>query len=165
VEEEVMMKTFGHVLVALTLMTPGVSGCGDENGGQDPQNLIGTWRTATLHVLSQRTDCPGEIQVSEDISVSCATGTLTFQEDGSVVQVETTDEYGDPYDWRAEGTWSTSGEILTVTITEEGPDAEHLQPIDPPDVFPWMWSVSGDTLTLGWTAFGLTAEATFVYEE
>jgi hypothetical protein len=75
--------------------------------------------------------------------------------------VDTTDEYADPYDWRTEGTWSTQEDILTVTLTEEGPDADNLQPIDPPDVFPWMWSISGDTLTLGWTAFGLSAEGIF----
>lgn len=151
----------GTVLSALVLLMPGASGCNGGDGSQDPQNLIGTWRTATLHVLSQTTSCPGEIQLTEDISVSCATETLTLQEEGSLVQVQTTDEYGDPYDWRTEGTWSTSGDILTVTLTEEGPDADNLEPIDPPDVFPWMWSVSGDTLTLGWTAFGFTVEGTF----
>jgi hypothetical protein len=151
----------GYALAALAIVMISASACGGGDGSQDPQNLIGTWRTATLHVLNQTTDCPGEIQLADDISVSCSTGTVMFEEDGSFVQVDTTDEYADPYDWRTEGTWSTQEDILTVTLTEEGPDADNLQPIDPPDVFPWMWSISGDTLTLGWTAFGLSAEGIF----
>ena len=151
----------GCMFALLALPTLGVSGCGGGDDSQDPQNLIGTWRTTTIHVLTQTTNCPGEIQVTEDISVSCATETLTFQEGGSLLQVQTTDEYGDPYDWRTEGTWSTNDDLLTVMLTKEGPDADNLQSIDPPDVFPWMWSVSADTLTLGWTAFGFSVEGTF----
>ena len=145
----------------LALLTLGVSACGGEDGGHDPQNLIGTWRTATIHVLTQTTTCPGEIQLTEDISVSCSTETLTFQEDGSLVQVQTTDEYGDPYDWRTEGTWSVDDDLLAVTLTKEGPDADSFQPIQPPDSFIWMWSVSQDTLTIGWMTSLASVEGTF----
>jgi hypothetical protein len=145
----------------LVLLTAGPSACGGEDGGNDPQNLIGTWRNATIHVLGQTTTCPGEIELTEGVSVSCSTDTLTFHEDGSLVQVQTTDEYGDPYDWRTEGTWSVDDDLLAVTLTKEGPDADSLQSIEPPDSFIWMWSVSSNTLTIGWTTSLATVEGTF----
>jgi len=151
----------GFVFAILALLIPGASACGGEDGSRDPQNLVGTWLTATIHVLGRTTSCPGEIELTEDISVSCATETLAFRQDGSLVQVQTTDEYGDPYDWRTEGTWSVDDDLLAVTLTEEGPDADSLQPIEPPDSFLWMWSVSQDTLTIGWTTSLATIEGTF----
>lgn len=151
----------GSVFAVLALLTLGASACGGEDGSPDPQNLIGTWLTATIHVLGQTTNCPGEIQLTEDIAVSCSTETLAFHQDGTLVQVQTTDEYGDPYDWRTEGTWSVDDDLLAVTLTKQGPDANSLEPIEPPEIFIWMWSVSKDTLTLGWTTLGATVEGTF----
>jgi hypothetical protein len=150
-----------YASVILALLVLGLSACGGEDGSHDPQNLIATWLNSTIHVLGQTTTCPGEIQLTEDISVSCSTETFTFHEDGSLVQVQTTDEYGDPYDWRTEGTWSVNDDLLMVTLTEEGPDADSLQPIEPPESFIWMWSVSKDTLTMGWTTSLATVEGTF----
>jgi hypothetical protein len=150
------------VFATLTLLTVGAPACGGgEDGSHDPQNLIGTWLNATIHVLGQTTTCPGEIQLTEDVSVSCATETFAFHEDGSLIQVQTTDEYGDPYDWRTEGTWSVNDDLLAVTLTKEGPDADSLERIEPPETFLWMWSVSKDTLTIGWTTPLATVEGTF----
>ncbi len=143
-----------------------VLGCGDDgNGGQDPQSILGTWLTDSIEVLGRQTDCPGEIQLTEDSSVACFTETLTFNPDGSFVQVQTTDEYGQPYDWRTEGAWSNNEDLLTITLAMEGPDAENLQPIEPPDNWVWMWSVSGDTLTIGITTSFASVEAFFTRQD
>jgi hypothetical protein len=70
------------------------------------------------------------------------------------VDIQTTDEVGDPFDWRAEGTCSTAGSTLTLTSRREGPDADNLQAIDPPETVSASWSISGNTLTI-FTQLGL----------
>lgn len=122
------------------------------DGGPPPSgSILGTWVSVSIEVLGMTARCPGQIDLTEDTAVSCATETLTFNDDGTFVLVTTTDDTGAPYDWRTEGMWSTNEDVLTLTFTREGPDAESLQPIDPPQIWIWMWSASEDTLTVGIT--------------
>ena len=58
--------------------------------------------------------CPGEIEITDTLSVSCGTQATTFNADGTFADVQTTDEFGAPFDWRSEGTWSTQGSTLTL---------------------------------------------------
>jgi hypothetical protein len=112
---------------------------------------VGTWDAVSLEADGMSTDCPGEIELSATESVSCGTQSTTFDADGTFFEVETTDELGDPYDYRTEGTWSTQGSSLTLTYTAEGPDEDSLQPIEPPETETATWSVSGTTLTVSFT--------------
>lgn len=140
-------------------------GCGDEDGGGElAPELFGTWDLISLETDGLSTDCPGEIVLSETDSVSCGTQSTTFNPDGTLVGIETTDELGDPYDERSEGTWSTEGSTLILTYTQEGPDEDNLQPIDPPRVETATWSVTGTTLSIfAQSPFGdpVTVVATF----
>jgi hypothetical protein len=115
---------------------------------QQAPELVGTWDEVSITVDGMSTDCPGEIEVTDEISVACFTDAFTFNADNTFVRTTTTDEYGDPYDWRDEGTWSVNGTLLTITTTREGEDADHLEPVDPPTQEVATWSVSGDTLTM-----------------
>ena len=125
----------------------GIAACGDD-GATLASELFGTWDAVSIEAEGMSTNCPGEIELTATQSVSCGTEATTFNPDGTFVQVETTDELGDPFDWRSEGTWSTQGSTLTLTVTQEGPDADNLQPIDPPETQSATWSLSGTTLSL-----------------
>lgn len=129
-----------------------LAACGDD-GAALASELFGTWDAVSIEAEGMSTSCPGEIDLSDTSSVSCGTEAATFNADGTYVAVQTTDELGDPYDWRIEGTWSTSGDTLTLTYRQEGPDADNLEPIDPPETASASWSVSGNTLTTS-TQFG-----------
>jgi hypothetical protein len=124
-----------------------LAACGDD-GAALASELFGTWEVVSLEAEGMSTTCPGEIEFPDTSSVSCGTGATTFNADGTFVEVQTTDEFGDLFDWRTEGTWSTEGSALTLTYRQEGPDADHLEPIDPPETWSASWSVSGDALTL-----------------
>jgi hypothetical protein len=130
----------------------GLLGCGDD-GAALASELFGTWHAVSLEAEGMSTSCPGEIELSDTSSVSCGTEAATFNADGTYVEVQTTDELEVPFDWRIEGTWSTSGDTLTLTYRQEGPDADNLEPIDPPETASASWSVSGSTLTVS-TQFG-----------
>jgi hypothetical protein len=130
----------------------GLLGCGDD-GAALASELFGTWDAVSIEAEGMSTDCPGEIELSDMSSVSCGTEATTFNADGTYVAIQTTDELGEPFDWRIEGTWSTSGNTLTLTSTQEGPDADNLEPIDPPETAIASWSVSESTLTVS-TQFG-----------
>jgi len=123
--------------------------------------LVGTWDSVSMVVNGTSTDCPGEIEVTETISVACFTDAFTFNADNTFVLTTTTDEYGDPYDWREEGTWSVEGTLLTITTTREGSDADHLEPVDPPRQEVGTWSISGDTLTVSTHWEDLNVASTF----
>jgi hypothetical protein len=125
----------------------GLLGCGD-NGAALAPDLFGTWDAISIESEGMSTSCPGEIELSDTSSVSCGTEASTFNADGTYVAIQTTDELGDPFDWRTEGTWSTSGNTLTLTSRQEGPDADNLEPIDPPETGSASWSVTGSTLTV-----------------
>ncbi len=131
-------------------------GCGDEGLARE---LFGTWDQVSIEALGF-TDCPGEIWVTDtEIILTCGTLAHTFNADGTFVSIWTTDEFGDPYNWRREGTWSTEGSTLTLTTTKEGRDGDNLQRLHRPRTSTQTWSVSGDTLTLsveltGWHAPG-----------
>jgi len=142
---------FGWTLVSGAVLAIGATGCGDD-GGALPSELFGTWDAVSLEAEGMSTPCPGEIDITATDSVSCGTEATTFNADGTLVVVETTDELGDPFDWRQEGTWSTSGNTLTETVTREGPDASNLQAVDPPDVSAGTFRVSGSTLTVSVTS-------------
>jgi hypothetical protein len=140
------------VLALVGVPWVGLAGCGDDGAEVAPE-LIGTWDAVSLEAEGMSTSCPGEIELSDTSSVSCFTQAVTFNTDGTFVGVQTTDELGDPFDWRNEGTWSTEGSTLTLTYLQEGPDADNLEPIDPPETGSASWSVSGSTLTMS-TQFG-----------
>ena len=89
-----------------------------------------------------------EVLVSVGDIVEAGDEITTFNADGTFVEVQTTDESGVPFNWRSEGTWSTRGSSLNLISEQEGPDAENLQPIDPPEWQCATWSVSANTLAI-----------------
>ena len=118
--------------------------------------LFGTWDSVSMEAYGTSTDCPGEIQITDTYLLVCGTNVQTYNADGTFVAIRTTDEFGDPDNWRWEGMWSTEGSTLTWRTTKEGPDGDNLQPLDPPATSTNTWSVSGDTLALwmtGWPTF------------
>jgi hypothetical protein len=145
-----MKYRFSRLIWVLALVGApwvGLAGCGDD-GAALASELFGTWDAISIESEGMSTSCPGEIDLSDTSSVSCGTEASTFNADGTYVAIQTTDEFGDPFDWRIEGTWSTSGNTLTLTSRQEGPDADNLEPIDPPETVSASWSVSGSTLTV-----------------
>jgi hypothetical protein len=133
----------------------GVASCGDDGGGGAPQlasELFGTWDLVSIEAAEMIEPCPGEIVLSDEDAVSCGTQETTFNSDGTFVEIETTDELGDLFNFRSEGTWSTQGSALTLTYRQEGEDENSLQPIDPPVTESAMWSVAGSTLTVSITS-------------
>lgn len=125
----------------------GIAACGDD-GPTLASELFGTWDAVSIEAEGMSTSCPGEIEITDTLSASCGTQAPTFNSDGTFAEVQTTDEFGVPFDWRSEGIWSTQGSTLTLTSTHEGTDEGSLQPIDPPETQSATWSVSGSTLTL-----------------
>lgn len=106
-------------------------GCGDDAATLAPE-LFGTWVSTYTELNGMRSD---------DCLTDCAR--VTFNADGTYVIVVPTC----PPE-RGEGTWSTRGSILTLTRLRAGPDADNLQPFDPPRITTFGWSVSGDTLAM-----------------
>lgn len=134
------------VLVAAALLS---ASCGSEGGtAQLAEELFGTWDLISLEADGMTTDCPGEIMLGDEESVSCATQYLTLSANGTFIEIETTDELGNPFNYRYEGTWATSGNTLTLTYLREGPDENNLDPISPPETESGSWSLSGTTLTV-----------------
>ena len=131
----------------------GVAGCGGDGGGTDlASELLGTWDLESLEANDMSTDCPGEIELSDTEAVSCGTEATTLRGDGTFVEIETTDELGDPFNWRSEGTWTTQGSTLSLTYLQEGPDEDNLQAINPPKSESVTWSIAGSTLTISATS-------------
>lgn len=125
------------------------AGCGSE--GRAPtlaEELFGTWDLISIDVEGSSTDCPGEVLLGGEEPVSCGTEYRTLSSDGTFVQIETTDELGNPFDYRYEGRWATGASILTLNYLREGPDENNLDPISPSKTFIGTWSLSGTTLTV-----------------
>ena len=135
------------VLALVSIPSIGIAACGDD-GATLASELFGTWDAVSIEAEGMSTSCPGEIEITDTLSASCDTQATSFNADGTFAEVQTTNEFGEPFDWRSEGTWSTQGSTLTLTFTHEGPDADSLQPIDSPEPQSATWSVSGSTLTL-----------------
>lgn len=134
--------------VMLTACGGGGGGGGSDGGDTElAPELFGTWDVIELEVLAMSTPCPGEIAISPTESFDCSTTVVAFNADGTYVSIDTTDELGNPFDERTEGTWSTDGNMLTITETMEGPDAGNLDPIDPLEPISLTWSVSANRLT------------------
>ena len=141
----------GWVLGLVGVVFFAAVGCGDDDtgtGGTVSPELFGTWSLASIAAEGMSADCPGEVTLNATQSVSCGTQTNTFNSDGTFVEIQTTDELGDPDPFRSEGTWSTNGDMLSITYTMEGPDEDSLQPLVPPETQTATWSVAGTTLTL-----------------
>jgi hypothetical protein len=134
-------------LAVLLAACGGGGGTTNGGGGTLAAELFGTWNVTTIEVSGVIRNCPVDVVISPTESVSCSTTVVTFNADGTYVSVDTTDEFGVPFDERTEGTWSTAGNILTITETMEGPDAGSLVPIDPVEAISLTWIVSGNTLT------------------
>lgn len=136
--------------------TAGGGGMGGDGGaGGAPQlasELFGTWDLVSIEAAGMSMNCPGVIELNATEEVSCPTGATTFNSDGTFVEIETTDEFENPSSFWSEGTWSTQGSTLTLTFTQEGPDENNLQPVDPPETESAMWSVAGTTLTISVTS-------------
>lgn len=131
----------------------GVSGCGGDGGGTDlASELLGTWDLESLEADEMSTDCPGEIELNATEAVSCGTEASILNADGTFVEIETTDELGDPFNWRSEGTWTTQGSTLSLTYLQEGPDEDNLQAINPPKSESVTWSIAGSALTISATS-------------
>lgn len=133
--------------LALLLVACGGGG-GDDGGPPAASELYGTWDVMELEALAIIQPCPGEIALSPTEAVSCGTTFMTFNADGSYISVDTTDDLGNPFNERTEGTWSTSGNALTITETMQGPDAATLVPINPIEPRTLAWSVSANSLTI-----------------
>jgi hypothetical protein len=145
---------FGFICV----LALGVMGCGETSGtggtgggvgggggSASTSELEGTWQFESMEVREMTTDCPGEIVIIPAVWV-CSEGTFTFNANDTFVAVG--EAYGNDPPYRGEGTWSTVGDTLTVTILRWGTSTEDLEPTDPPDLWVVRWSVSGTTLTL-----------------
>lgn len=147
-------------VVVLTLAS--FVGCGDEAAMLAPE-LFGTWDAASLEEDGISTDCPGKIQIANGAWIACGTDVVSFNADGTFVLATTTDQFGEPHNWRYEGTWSTEASTLTLTTTKEGPDSDSLQPLDPPPTTTTPWSVSGDTLAFFWPVTGASTVVTWYW--
>jgi hypothetical protein len=110
--------------------------------------LYGTWDLVDVQALAVIQPCPGEVVISPTESVSCGTTAVSFNADGTYIAVDTTDELGNPFNERTEGTWSTSGTSLTITETMQGPDAASLVPINPVEPRTLTWSITANVLTV-----------------
>jgi hypothetical protein len=144
-KREWLVALAGVVLLA-------VASCGDDDGTELASELFGTWDLVSIQASGMTANCPGEIQLGGDDSVSCGTEATTFNSDGTFVEVETTDEFGNEINFRSEGTWLTQGSTLTITYLREGPDENSLQPLNPPETESVTWSVAGGTLTISITS-------------
>ena len=137
-----MMMTKRMSWALVLAMTMAAGGCGDSAAG-----IEGDWELVSFEAGGVSTTCPGFVEVTSTLQINCTSEALSFRGDDSFVRVQTTDELGDPFDWREEGNWSTEGSELTMTTEREGTDADNLQQVDPPDTFVFEWSVSESTLT------------------
>ena len=146
--------------VSLSAFVASAAACGDE-GVQRAPELVGTWKAESISAQGTNESCPAEIDLTPTSSVGCGTESWTFNADGTIVVVQTTDEAGDPEPWRVEGTWFTQGNVLTVTLRQQGPDASNLQPIEPPETSSGTWSISGTTVTVVTVDDGVTVTGTF----
>lgn len=134
-------------LFVLTVFVLLGAGCGsDGSTAQLAEELFGTWDLVSLEAEGISTDCPGEILLGGEESVSCGTEYFTLSSNGTFAEIETTDELGNPFEYRSEGSWATNGSTLTLTYLREGPNESNLDPINPPDVQSGTWSVSGTSL-------------------
>ncbi len=111
----------------------------------DPFDPTGDWLQLSTENLTQGifVECPGESGAS-----SCGTVTLKLAEKGRVAIVQTTDETGEDAPWLIQGTWSVEDDRLTLILTDEGPNANSLTPIDPRQVEVFTYIVSVDALAL-----------------
>jgi len=120
-----MRYSLGFVFLVALGVTP-VVGCGDDAATLAPE-LYGAWVFVNAEQYGESwgddcvTDCP----------------TFTFNEDGTYTLVLPAN------DRRLDGTWSTQGNILTLTTT-----MDTGQPLDPPPTSTQQWSVSENTLTI-----------------
>jgi hypothetical protein len=101
-------------------------GCGDEGPILAPE-LIGTW----VFVNAEENG----MSWGDDCMTDCLT--FTFNADGTYALVLPAN------DRRGDGTWSTRGNILTLTTT-----SDTGQPLDPPPTSTSAWSIAEDTLTI-----------------
>ncbi len=111
----------------------------------DPHDPTGKWLELATENVTQETfvECPGESG-----SLSCGTVTLELADNAKLDIIQTTDEASEPAPWRAKGTWSVADNRLTLILTDEGPTADSLVPIDPPKEEVFVYTVSGDALAL-----------------
>lgn len=111
----------------------------------DPFDPTGKWLELSTENVTQGifVECPGESG-----SLSCGTVTLHLADKAKLTLVQTTDEAGEPAPWRIEGSWSVEDVRLTLTLTDEGPNANGLMPIDPPREEVFKYTVSVDALAL-----------------
>jgi hypothetical protein len=168
IRTRMMNHPFKRWAFMLTLIVFSIAGCGSTDGGTAGSGgaagsggmggdggaggasrlapeLFGTWDLVSVEVADQSTTCPG---VADGGDLSCPTASTTFNSDGTFVGIESTDEFGAPFNDRTEGTWSTRGSTLNVISRQEGPDENNLQPIEPPEEEALMWSVDGPILSL-----------------
>jgi len=146
----ILITSFKQALFALGLaVLLAACGGGGSGGGSMrlASDLVGTWDSVEVEAMGMIQSCPGETVVSPTESVSCGTTAVSFNADGTYVAVDTTDELGNPFNERTEGTWSVSGNMLTITETMQGPDAANLVPISPLDPITLTWSISANRLT------------------
>lgn len=153
---------FGTQALATLGLAVVLTGCGggDDNGPELAPELYGTWDLVDIEAGTVVRACPGEIVISTTESVSCGTTAVSLNADGTYISIDTTDEFGNVFNERTEGTWSTSGNELTITETRQGPDASSLVPINPAEVTTVTWSVSGNVLTLTMSDPGLPLSVT-----
>jgi len=125
-----MRPLVGFVFVLALVASPlGFLGCGDEAAMLAPE-LFGTWEEVSTEMNGESWDC----------LTDCTR--FAFNADGTYVIAMITPPL------RGEGIWSTQGEMLTLTRLRAGPDVNSLEPLDPPRITTFRWSVSGDTLAM-----------------
>jgi hypothetical protein len=133
-----MALRYQNLLLAVLLAVPACR-------TPDPYDPTGDWLELSTENVTQGifVECPGESG-----SLSCGTVTLKLADEAKLTVVQTTDETGESAPWRVKGTWSVEDVRLTLILTDEGPNANGLTPIDPPREEVFVYTVSVDALAL-----------------
>lgn len=132
--------------LALAFALP-FSGCSSSSGGSsDVEDLIGTWvwsklvvKGITLDNSPQGYHSGGSTTITPTMEGMNIRMTVTFNEDKTFVSTTNgTGPGADPVGNVTRGTWSVSGDILTITASSEGQSG----------IGSGVFSVSGSTLTI-----------------
>jgi hypothetical protein len=153
------------LIVVLAGCGGGGSGAGNGGGNADP--LVGAWRITRLAGDGDSVACPGSLSLSNTIDGFCGPNDVVrFNADGTFLAL-TRDEFQNVYE---AGTWSRSGDTLTVTITRTAYDNNKNGTFEPSEGFdnnpPQLSTLqviarSGNTMTLRGADGGATVDTTF----
>jgi len=143
-----MKKRIGTLLALVLAIVLPFAGCGGGGGSSssDVDDLIGTWvwsklvvKGITLDDSDQGFHSGGSTTITPTMEGLNIRMTVTFNEDKSFVATTNgTGPGADPVANVTRGTWSVSGDVLTITASSEGESGFGSG----------VFSVSGSTLTI-----------------